>query len=143
MNYIPLPILGGDCSVCCSSPGEYRCSDCGVMVFCSRCNAFWHTENPHRTGHNVYKIKHAPQRIPNQACTPKEDISDYSKLNIESDETSHMESDETSHMESNEISHMESSNTSDYSLTDNDLDLKEIEEMCRVGTLAEIFIDFI
>ena len=37
---------------------------------------------------------------------------------------------------------MESSNTSDYSLTDNDLDLdstKEIEEMCRVGTLAERF----
>ena len=85
MNYIPLPILGGDCSVCCSSPGEYCCSDCGVMVFCSRCNAFWHTENLHHTGHNV-------ERIQNQACTPKEDISDYSKLNIESDEISHMES---------------------------------------------------
>ena len=90
-------------------------------MFCSRCDIFWHTENPHRTGHNVESINHP-------VCTTKEGISD--SVNPISDP------------ESEEISRMESSNTSDYSFTDNDIDLdssKEIEEMCRVGTLAERF----
>ena len=87
-------------------------------MFCSRCNIFWHTENPHRTGHNVESKNHP-------VCTTKEGISD--SVNPISDQ---------------EISHIESSNTSDYSFTDNDIDLdssKEIEEMCHVGTLAERF----
>ena len=31
--------------------GVYHCSDCGVMLFWSTCNTFWHTNNPQRTGH--------------------------------------------------------------------------------------------
>ena len=47
---------GGECSVCCSCAGEYRCSDCGVMLFCSTYNTFWHTNNPQRITRHISSI---------------------------------------------------------------------------------------
>ena len=44
------------------------------MVFCSRCNTFWHTDNPHRAGHNV-------ESVDNPIFSHKDDISDSVNLN--------------------------------------------------------------
>ena len=85
------------------------------MLFCSTCNTFWHTNNPQRTGHKVESVESPSQR---------ENISYSEELNSSPD------------------CNLESSDVMDSSFTDNEIDLdstENIEEMCRVGTLAERF----
>ena len=85
------------------------------MLFCSTCNTFWHTNNPQRTGHKVESVESPSQR---------ENISYSEELNSSPD------------------CNLKSSDVMDSSFTDNEIDLdstENIEEMCRVGTLAERF----
>ena len=98
--------------VCCSSQAEYRCSDCDSMVFCSRCNEFWHTKN---STHNVIGYL--------------DDLESSEELKSNAAQSDYAEQEE---------SVMESSGNSDFSFTGDDLDTTmQIEEMCHVGTLAE------
>ena len=78
------------------------------MVFCFKCNEFWHTNNPQRSTHNVEVLEDpkSPEVVKNAAPhEPHESV-----------------------MESSEESYFSDLDTS-----------TEIEEMCRVGTLAEKF----
>lgn len=125
--YIPwqvsILVTGNNCSVCGITEGTIKYSECNNMLLCSNCNDFWHCKNPTRCHHVTVNISQSVTDFRDETgpTTSAESESYEPSLENQQHDSGYLES--TFEFETETVKSRE----------------PNIEDMCRVASLAENF----